>query len=317
MTYHFAPLLGLRSYRFRNVVIGAFLLAQSAFGQCAISYSDASSDGTNMQAWSQMTDYYTDTGGCAPAWGSFTHSYRQTVTIISPTGRSTVGYGSGQQTGGAGPGYSSAAQSLPIYDEFLDPWTIQTHDEIDCSVAGPDYYNFVDSFQRTPSQHSYPNSPWYAVGCRIAADFDRITNAGRRHGAQDVSQTGLQYGAAAYAMETGTVVRCVNTNGPAAVGYPQCEGQGYPPNFVELRGNDGYLTRYVHVRRDACIIGEVLYPGQLVGVIDNSGCVSGPHTHIGRYDALSRAVNFTIQTCTYPNRPNANILHDAYLGDPY
>ena len=303
---------------FAVLVIVIFLMAQSAFGQCAISYSDASSDGTTMQAWSQLTDYYTAAGGCAPDHSvSFIHTYRQTVTIISPSGRSSVGSGSGQQTGGAGTGFSSAGTPLAISDEFLAPWTIQTQDEIDCSVAGPDFYNFIDSFQRTPSQHSYPNSPWFSIGCIIAADFDRITNAGRRHGAQDVAQSGLQYGAAVFAMEPGTIVRCVNTSAPAPVGYPQCEGQGYLPNFVELRGNDGYITRYVHVRRDACVIGEVLSTGQLVGVVDNSGCVSGPHTHVGRYDSLGRAINFTIQTCTYPNRPNANILHDAFLGDPY
>ena len=297
------------------------VLPQTLLAQCATTYQDRSSNGTIVYAWTTLTDNYTDPAiGCAPGgWGSFVHTYTSTVTITSPSGRTDTGSGEGSQPGGTITGYSRADASLAILGE-TDPFTVSTREQIDCTVAGPGFYIDIDSFSFTPSQHTYPNNPWLAA-CRIAADFDRITGAGRRHGAQDVSKPGgTEYGDVVFAPEPGTVTRYRSDAVPAPVGYPACEGQGYQANFVELRGDDQYITRYVHVQPNLAIVcvGCRVETGQPIGTVDNSGCVSAAHTHVGRYNASGVAVNFTFPGCTYPSRTDPqNLMHDSFLDFPY
>lgn len=139
--------------------------------------------------------------------------------------------------------------------------------------------------------------------------FDKVGNAGTAHHAEDVildngAGTGgvkPTYGTAVYAMEAGTVVKVVNTAGPASVGFPQCQGLGYPGNRVNVRDSLGYTTIYYHVMPSAGItVGTNVSQGQQIGTLDNSGCQSGPHLHVGRLDPNNSPVNFRIILCTNP-----------------
>jgi murein DD-endopeptidase MepM/ murein hydrolase activator NlpD len=73
------------------------------------------------------------------------------------------------------------------------------------------------------------------------------------------------------------------------------------------------MTRYVHITASAGIaVGKLVTAGQQIGTIDASGCQSGRHTHIGRYDPNGVAVNFTVP-CSYPTQFSNDDLDD---GDP-
>jgi murein DD-endopeptidase MepM/ murein hydrolase activator NlpD len=79
-----------------------------------------------------------------------------------------------------------------------------------------------------------------------------------------------------------------------------CQGQHFAGNRVNIRGNDGYLTVYYHVLPLAGIsVGDSISQDQQIGTLDNSGCQSAPHLHVGRLDATNLPVNFTIP-CVNP-----------------
>jgi len=105
------------------------------------------------------------------------------------------------------------------------------------------------------------------------------------------------YGAPVYAMEAGTVVAAPSTNGPASSPYPQCVGA--PGNYVKIRADgDSYYTIYFHMSPSVST-NQHVNAGQQIGVLDNSGCQSGAHLHVGRKDPSGNPVNFTIP-CVNP-----------------
>jgi len=184
--------------------------------------------------------------------------------------------------------------------------TVTWEGDITCSIAGLFYDKGgsgpVASY--TSVQHNYPGNP-LPTACWISQFFDHVTN-GKVHRAQDVvnsnstNNAGIKppYGTAVYAAEGGTVAAEASGNGPATQGYPGCAGQNVPANFVQIKGNDGYFTSYVHVTPTVAI-GVPTSAGQQIGVTDNSGCQSGGHIHMVRRDPNKNPVNFTIP-CVNP-----------------
>jgi hypothetical protein len=112
-----------------------------AFAQCASSYSNVGYDGAgNVHAWTVITDNYTVAGSsCPPAYwvsnGGFTHTYSATVSIKSPSGRTSGNSGGGSRSSGTGIATIRADAYLPVAGEVGDFTTSET-DTITCSVAG-------------------------------------------------------------------------------------------------------------------------------------------------------------------------------------
>jgi len=73
-------------------------------------------------------------------------------------------------------------------------------------------------------------------------------------------------------------------------------------NVVTIKATDGHKTKYVHVRPADSLfnadgtpkVNQQVSSGALIGTLDDSGCQSAPHLHVGRYDTAGNAVNFTI-----------------------
>jgi hypothetical protein len=156
----------------------------------------------------------------------------------------------------------------------------------------------------TPIQHTYPSNPLPKT-CWISRFFDSVYNS-VTHRAQDVVYDNGQgtggvsppYGTPVYAEEAGKVVKAVSGLGPASVGFPACVGKGYHGNFVEIQStSDGYYTVYYHVS-PIVSVGQSVSAGQEIGTLDNSGCQSGAHLHMGR-KGPNGWVNFTVP-CTNP-----------------
>lgn len=157
--------------------------AISAFGQCATSYQDQSTDGSSVYAWDLLTDNYTDSSaGCAPSWGgSFVHSYSLQLTVTSPSGRSTTGNSTGSANFGTGSGITRVDVSLSI-DDFsgqLDDgqWSVYSNELIDCSVSGP-FYNVGRSwvFDVGASVNAYNlGSQWVDPSLFRHCSYNRLT----------------------------------------------------------------------------------------------------------------------------------------------
>lgn len=206
--------------------------------------------------------------------------------------------------------YISYQQTVTIAATAGQAYTTQTEANVYCS-AGGDIWDTGNGggpvLAYTPIQHNYPKNPLQKA-CWISQFFDKIGNAGTSHRAEDVVYDNGQgtggvkptYGDPVYAMEAGTVSKVVSNAGPASVGFPQCQGLGYPGNRVNVRDSNGYTTVYYHVLPLSGItVGTPITQGQQLGTLDNSGCQSGPHLHVGRLDPNAHPVNFTIP-CTNP-----------------
>ncbi|MDQ2839528.1 MAG: M23 family metallopeptidase, partial [Acidobacteriota bacterium] len=176
---------------------------------------------------------------------------------------------------------------------------------------------FSVNVTQTPVQHNYPTNPLPAA-CRIASFFDAVRNQ-RAHHAQDVvldnGQGGSQrpaYGTAVTAMESGTVRTAISGNGPASTPYPGCAGLGVPGNYVKIIADgDTYSTIYFHMTASVSA-GQHVNAGDVIGHLDNSGCQSGAHLHVGRKDPSGNPVNFTIP-CV--NQVPTTKYDDGTVGD--
>jgi hypothetical protein len=167
----------------------------------------------------------------------------------------------------------------------------------------------------TPIQHNYPRNP-LPEACRISSFFDAVRNQLAHHAEDVVFDNGNgggtvpAYGTPVYAMESGTVVAVASGNGPSSLGYPGCAGTGALGNYVKIKGSDGYFTIYFHVAPSVSL-NQQISQGQQIGVLDNSGCQSGAHLHVGRKNPSGTPVNFTIP-CTNPT-PTTNFF-DGLVG---
>lgn len=166
-----------------------------------------------------------------------------------------------------------------------------------------DYNPYASELSYTSIQHSYPNNP-LPTACWISQFFDHVTPRGTPHNAEDVIKstgsggTALPAGTPVYASEGGTVAKTATGN-PAA-SYPSCTtANPHPqPNFVKIKGSDGYFTIYAHVTPQVSN-GATVQAGQQIGVTDKSGCQSAGHVHMSRKDPSGNPVNFTIP-CVNP-----------------
>jgi hypothetical protein len=136
---------------YTSVLIVGFSIAY-ADAQCTTSYQDQSTDGYVVTAWDLLTDNYTDTySGCAPGWGgSFTHNYSSSISLTSASGR----YASASASGGASSGSGSGSNLVNVtLGAELSPgeldvgdWYYSATENINCSVAGAFYSNYLAGF---------------------------------------------------------------------------------------------------------------------------------------------------------------------------
>ena len=85
------------------------------------------------------------------------------------------------------------------------------------------------------------------------------------HKGIDISGTG--FGSPIYAAQTGTVV---------SVGYNSTEG-----NYIHIRHNEEYVTKYMHLTRhaDGIAVNTIVGKGQVIGYMGNTGYSFGTHLH--------------------------------------
>ena len=94
-------------------------------------------------------------------------------------------------------------------------------------------------------------------------------------------------------MEAGTVVGVIS--GQPKAPYPAClSAKPRPPgDYVKIQGADNYSTIYFHMAPSVSL-NQHVNAGQVIGVLDSSGCQSNPHLHVGRKNPAGTLVNFSI-----------------------
>ena len=83
------------------------------------------------------------------------------------------------------------------------------------------------------------------------------------HPALDV---GMPEGAGVFAADTGTVTY--------ASFSPYCYG-----NLIVINHGNGFETFYAHLSGINVVPGQIVYKGNVIGAVGNTGCSSGPHIH--------------------------------------
>jgi murein DD-endopeptidase MepM/ murein hydrolase activator NlpD len=270
--------------------------------------------GSVAEAMTYSSATYSDivvSGGIIYGWGvtdassgCYCHKAKVTTTITSPNGRIQT---NGDLYGGRGHEVARADVQLPFdetdvgdYTEFSTHWAFCPY--CNCNFINGSQSSFT-MLVSTPIQHNYPRNP-LPQPCWISSFFDAVRN-GHAHHAEDVVYDNGQgtggtpppYGAPVYAMEAGTAHPVVGTEGPASKPYPQCLGA--PGNYIKIKSDsDGYFTIYFHVK-PSISDNQHVDQGQVIGVLDNSGCQTKPHLHVSRKTPSGVPVNFTIP-CVNP-----------------
>jgi len=78
-----------------------------------------------------------------------------------------------------------------------------------------------------------------------------------------------------YAADIGTPIRAVG-NGTVVSAYYNTRGYG---NFLTLRHNGTYTTRYAHISKFAVKAGAKVKQGDIIAYVGNTGNSTGPHLH--------------------------------------
>ena len=264
-------------------------VAPVTFGIMPAVYQDMGSTGRYQSCNGTSTYYYDLT--TASSWNS------NNTPVIAMDG--SVHY----RADGVSPGTANVTGS------FTDCSMYDTNPDFDCPCISTRTYSGVSGgLTYTAIQHTYPVNPLGSLPCWISQFFDATTPSGKKHHAEDVDEANCgsgciatkgfspPYGTPVYAAEAGTVVYPTSSSpiyGPAATQYPNCLGA--PGNYIKIKGSDGYFTVYFHVKPLSNVVApNTVGQGQQIGVLDNSGCQTGAHTHIARKDPNGNPVNFQL-----------------------
>ena len=91
-------------------------------------------------------------------------------------------------------------------------------------------------------------------------------------------------------VEDGHYDRC---HGELNTGEVSCDGNPIVPNVVHIRHPDGWVTRYLHLKKHSIVVnlGDEVECGQVIGRVGSSGWSSFPHLHFTVIDPRGHVVD--------------------------
>lgn len=146
---------------------------------------------------------------------------------------------------------------------------------------------FASQAPPTPDSHQSALIPFDGVMVaaeRFAVDFIRVDDQGRiLTGDRSVVTNWFGYGARVLAVGDGVVTEVQDGLPDQVPGpVPELPADEIPGNFVTLKLADGYSVMYCHLKAGSIPVapGQTVRPGDLLGLLGNSGGTSAPHLHL-------------------------------------
>ena len=160
----------------------------------------------------------------------------------------------------------------------------QTTEAFVVSPMSPDRqwsYSYVNHFTMGSTRAVHDDSYVYALPYQPGSEY-KVTqgyNGSYSHSGSD------QY-AIDFKMSPGTPVHAarggvvVKVKVDSAVGGPDRKYEN-SANYILVRHSDGTLANYAHLSKDGTKVkvGQIVQPGDLIGLSGNTGFTSGPHLH--------------------------------------
>lgn len=145
----------------------------------------------------------------------------------------------------------------------------------DGSYYSPDGKALRKAFLRAPVEFKYVSSEFNP------RRLHPVTGQVRAH-------RGIDYAAA-----VGTPVMAAGNGTVVESGYTSLNG-----NYVVIRHNGTYTTKYLHLNRRAVQRGQRISQGQIIGTVGATGRVTGPHLH---YEFIVNGVHRNPRTIKFPD----------------
>ena len=97
-----------------------------------------------------------------------------------------------------------------------------------------------------------------------------------------------------YAAFSGTVTKAANSCGHVNYGK-QCEHNNDYGNSVRIKGDDGLIAIYGHLKQNSILVkeGDYVEKGQPIGTMGSSGWSTGKHLHFEVRDKNNKTINVT------------------------
>jgi murein DD-endopeptidase MepM/ murein hydrolase activator NlpD len=115
---------------------------------------------------------------------------------------------------------------------------------------------------------------------RFPVEFSRITSHFSRQRFHPVLQVQRPHHGVDFAAPAGTPVRAAGDGVVASAGW-----EGDYGNQVEIRHENGWTTRYAHLKAIAPGMrpGRTVRQGEIIGWVGQTGLATGPHLHFGLF----------------------------------
>jgi len=141
----------------------------------------------------------------------------------------------------------------------------------------------------TPGAYAWPIDP--SAGTHVFDCFSKVeVPGGRVHYGTDIP---VPQGTDVIALADGVVqaicghptIQCDQQGTPDCTRENSCGGQG---NFVEVRADQGWYYRIMHLRQELVTQGVHVTKGQVIGKSGTTGNSAGPHVHVEAYGSTVR-----------------------------
>ncbi|MFV0574349.1 MAG: peptidoglycan DD-metalloendopeptidase family protein [Vibrio sp.] len=148
---------------------------------------------------------------------------------------------------------------------------------------------------RNPSDGNYYDENGRAMKkafLRSPLDFRRVTSNFNPRRLHPVTGQVRPHRGTDYAAPVGTPIWAAGDGVVEKAGYNQFNG-----NYVFVRHNGTYLTKYLHLQKRSVKTGQRVKQGQTIGTLGGTGRVTGPHLH---YEFLVNGVHKNPTTVDLP-----------------
>lgn len=133
----------------------------------------------------------------------------------------------------------------------------------------------------------------------------------------------MDIGETIIASRTGEVIASQDHNPDLQAGTADCSGG--KENWIFILHSDGTVMSYVHLMQDGITVnkGDIVEQGQVLGKSGNSGCSSGPHTHIALFRDRTNYDRQSTLPFNYKNAEgaldsnNGLVLNNSYTAMPF